>query len=911
VPEKRAAGSGGARGDGEEPRWRRYLRLWGPDPRSDVDDELAFHLEERVRLNVARGLTPEQARAAAQQRFGDAARIRRECLMEQQHVARGAGPGERLRDAAGDVRLAVRALGRAPVFTLTAGLALALGIGASTAVFTVLSAVLLRPLPYAEPERVVAVHNSWEGEQAGALSPAEYFDYAEQVRAFAAVGVYALAHANLIEGDVAERLPAAVVTPSAFTTLGVAASAGRLFSEAEGIPGSDPVVVLSHELWQRRFHGDARVLGRDILVNGTSMTVIGVLPAGVRLPATFAAAAPPALFVPYRLDRAGERARSSHFLHGVARLAPGWTVEAAAAEVSRVARLLAASHPAEYPPAMRFDAFVRPIHAHVVGEARPLLLMLSAAVALVLLIACANVSSLVLTRTEDRRRELAVRSALGAGRWRIARQLLTEHLVLALLAGGAGLLIAYAGVYALRLLQPGDIPRLSEAAIDGGVVAFTLGLSLLVTLLVALAPVRLGGPAFDGLREAGGRTTTGRSSQRLRRGLITGEVALCVVLLAGAGLLLRSFTALTAVDPGYRTERLLTVPISLPPSDYPTDEQRRAFFAALVEGAAALPGAVAAGAVANLPLVAPTGDLSIRMEGREVIEGDVSPRLDWQVVTPGWVEAMGVHILRGRGISAADDATAPGAVVLSEAAARRHWPDGDALGQRFRLGGDAGPGWVSVVGIARDIRHASLVEEPPAIMYLPHAQFTFWAGGAAVGAMTLVVQTAAEPMSVLPALRDLVRGLDPHVPLGAARSMEQVVSTAVAEPRFASRVLAGFALVALLLAMIGIYGLVGYTVSRRTPEIAVRMALGAPPRDVVRHFVVQGMAPVLAGIVIGATAALALGRTIAHMLHDVAPDDPRVLAAAVSLLAASALLACVLPARRAAAVAPLDALRGD
>jgi putative ABC transport system permease protein len=902
-----AGGTGGR--DPQQPFWRRYARLWGADPKADVDEELAFHLAERERLNVARGLTPEQARADAQRRFGDMQRIRSECVMEQHQATRRAELGERVRGVAGDFRLAVRALARAPMFTAAAGLALALGIGASTAVFTVLSAVLLRPLPYAEPDRVVAVHNTWEGAAEGRLSPAEYFDYAEQVRAFDVVGVYALARANLVEGDVAEQLPAAVVTPTVFAALGVTAAHGRLFSEAEAVPGSDNVVILSHELWQRRFHSSRDVIGRDILVNGVSMTVIGVLPADVRLPASYAAAEPPALLVPYRPDQTGDLNRTSHFLYGVARLAPGFTHDAARADVSRVARELATLHAGDYPEAMRFDAFVRPIHADVVGDTRPLLLMLAGAVALLLLIACANVSSLVLTRTEDRRRELAVRSALGAGRWRIARQLLLEHLVLALLAAGAGLVLAYAGVHALAYLQPGNVPRIADAGIDVRVMVFALGLALLTTLLVAIAPLRLGGIAFDSLREAGGRTTSTRASQRVRRVLIAGEVALCIVLLSGAGLLLRSFQTILGVDTGYRTQQVLTVPVSLPPLTYGEDAQVRRFHAELVDAAAQLAGVIAAGSVANLPLAAPTGDLSIRIEGREVMEGDVSPRLDWQVVTPGWFDAMGVQVVRGRGITTADHTDAPGAVVLSEAAARRHWPDGDALGQRFRLGGGAGPGWVTVVGIARDVRQADLTGEPPAIMYLPHAQFNFWNDGPAISSMTLVLHTAAAPMTVLPALRDLVRSMDPHVPLGAARSMEQVVGTALAEPRFASSILAGFALLALALAMIGIYGLVGYTVARRTREIAVRMALGAQPRGVVRQFVIQGMTPVAAGVVIGAAAAFAFTRTLQHMLYDVAPNDPGVMATAVLLLAAAAFIACLLPARRAATVAPLAALR--
>lgn len=896
----------------EEPRWRRYMRLWGADPRSDIDEELSFHVEQRASLNESLGLPPERARVEAERRFGDLERIRSACMIEHVQESRRMSIGDRAGDFARDVRIAFRSLGRAPLYTVTAGLALALGIGASAAVFTVVSAVLLRPLPYAAPERVVVMHNRWEGSPEAGLSPAEYFDHLERTRAFSAFGVYTTSHVNVVEGDAADRVQAGVATPGVFDALGVTAERGRLFDAADGMPGGGRVVVLSHEFWGTRFHESPEVLGRGIQVNGISMTVVGVLPAGVRLPDTYADADsdPPVLFVPYVVERAPDMARGSHFLDAVGRLAPGWTVESANAEVSRVAQEMVAAYPNNYPDDMRFDAFVKPVHAAVVGNARRLMLLLSGAVALVLLIACANVSSLVLTRTEDRRRELAVRSALGAGRWRISRQLLIEHMSLALLAGAAGLLIAHWAVRALVLMQP-DVPRLADARLGFGTIVFTAGLAVLATLVVAFASLRLGGISYGMLREAGTRATATRAAQRTRRVLIAAEVALSIVLLAGAGLLLRSFANLLAVDPGYRTEQVLAVPVSLPASDYPDDESRRRFFAELVANANALPGVMAAGAVSNLPLAAGVGDLNIQIEGRETAEGDVSSRLDWQVVTPGWFEAMGIDVVRGRGILPSDDARAPGAVVLSEAAAAKYWPAGDAIGRRFRLGGDAGPGMVSVVGIVRDVRQGALSDGPAELMYLPHAQFTFWNGGSAVSSLTLVLHTSSEPLSLLNPLRDRIRRLDPFVPLGAARTMAQVRSSAIAAPRFATGVLGSFAIVALALALIGIYGLVSYTVVRRTREIAVRMAVGADGGSVVRQIVAQAMRPVMAGVVIGAIAALLLSRTVQQLLFGVTPHDPITMVATLVLLPATALLACVLPARRATRIAPLTALREE
>jgi putative ABC transport system permease protein len=522
---------------GEEPRWRRYLRFWGRNAGADVEDELSFHIEERTALNEARGLTPEQARREAERRFGDITRITSELTMQSRRVERRLTLREWLFDLTRDVRHAARSLAASPVFTLTAGAALALGIGANTAVFTVVSAVLLRPLPYHEPDRVVSVHNRWDETPQAGLSPAEYLDLRERVRAFESVGVYAGTFVNLFEGDVAERVAAEIVTPSALEALGVTPAAGRFFTASEGQRGADPVVILSWDFWQGRYQG-APVTGRTLLIDGRSHTIVGIMPEGVRLPDTYTDAEPAALLLPLAIDRTTAAARGSHFLAGVARLASGWTLETANAELNRVARQMVAEFPDDYPANMRFDTYARPVHDFVVGDSRRLLVLLTGGVALVLVIACANVASLVLTRTEERRRELAVRSALGAGRWRIARQLLVEHLVLAVGAGAVGLLVAHFAVRGLLLLRPAEIPRLSDAAIDLRVLAFTIALSLIATVLVALAPLRAGGTAHALLREAGGRTTATRATQRVRHALIVSEVALSIVLLAGAGLLL-------------------------------------------------------------------------------------------------------------------------------------------------------------------------------------------------------------------------------------------------------------------------------------------------------------------------------------------------------------------------------------
>jgi predicted permease len=438
-----------------------------------------------------------------------------------------------------------------------------------------------------------------------------------------------------------------------------------------------------------------------------------------------------------------------------------------------------------------------------------------------------------------------------------------------------------------------------------------MALSLFATLLVALAPLRFGFGKHDALREAGVRTTGSRVTQRVRRTLIAAEVALSIVLLAGAGLLLRSFANMIGVDPGFRTERRLTVTVLAPPSSYPDDAVRRTFFARLVTDASAIPGVEAAGAVVNLPLAAGVGDLDIELPGQAVAAGDVAPRLDWQVVTPGYFDAMGIQLVRGRAITNVDDARAPGAVVLSESAVGKYWGDSDPIGQRFKLGAEAGPGWVTIVGVVRDVRQNALTLEPPALMYLPHAQFRFWHGGNAPATMTLVLHAAREPMTLLSPLREVMRRIDPHVPLSNVRTMEQVVSTALAQPRFATSVLGGFALLALVLAVIGVYGLVAYSVARRTREIAVRMALGAAAHNVVGQIVLQGLRPVFVGAIFGVVGAVLLTSMLDTMLYGVAPRDPVTLAGTVLVLACTAVVAAVLPARHAARVTPMGALREE
>ena len=808
-----------------------------------------------------------------------------------------------------DLRLALRSLSRTPALTATAVCAIGAGIGANTALFSVVRAVLLQPLPYAEPDRVVRVHNHWEGSPEARLSPAEYFDYLDgSGDALTGFGAYAYGAVNLAGHGTPERAPAAAVTPGALPAFGVAPAAGRLFTADDA--AGPAVALISHSCWQRRFGGAADVVGRTLAVDGRATEVVGVLPARFRLPEAFGADGGVDVYLPLDIDRTEVTERGSHFLLGVGRLAPGVTRERAEAVLAAVAARFVEAYPDDYPSDMRFGVDLVPMREAVVGNVRPVLGLLLAAVGLVLLAACANVAGLLLARTEDRRRELAVRQALGASRARIVAQLLGESLVLSALGGASGLGLAAWGVALLEWLRPPDLPRLAAVQLDGSVLAFAAAISLVTGLVAGIAPALWAGasPAED--LHAGGRSvTTGGRAHALRWSFVTSQVALAVVLVVGAGLLLRTIDGLLRVDPGYRSEGVLTTRLSLPDLAYPSDESRRRFFAELVGGVAGLPGVASAGAATRLPLDGRLGDINLEIEGREVRDGEVSPALDWQAVTPGYLATMGIPVRRGRGIEPQDTEEAPGVVVLTEAAARRVFPGEEPLGKRFRLGGGAGPGRVTVVGVVGDVRHESLGALPRPGMYLAHRQFRFWHGGSAPSTLSLVVRAHGDPAALAGAVGREVSRLDPALPTGAFRTLEAITRDSVARPRFVLRLLGGFAALALLLASLGTYGMVAQAVARRRREMGVRLALGARPSQIFGLVLRQGMGTVVAGVALGSVAAVWLTRSLQGLLYGVEPGDPSTLAATGAVLAAAGALACALPAHRATRVDPAVVLR--
>jgi predicted permease len=802
-----------------------------------------------------------------------------------------------------DLRVALRRLVAAPLVSAVALLTLALGIGASTAFFSVLHAVLLRPLPYADPESVVRVQGGWGGEYGDWLSQPEIRDLRERAPSLATVGGYALSSSNLTGDGEPERVVSAQATPELFDALGVAAARGRAFTPDEGRTGGPPVALLSAALFERRFGGDPAVIGREIEVNGRLRTVVGVLGADFRLPTDFVGN-PAQLYVPLVIDTV--ESRGSHYIHTVARLAPGSSAPAETREIGGLGAALTSE--GHYEAARPFSFRAVPIRENVFGDVRPALLVLLGAVGFVLLIACANVANLLLARGEERHREMAVRSALGADRARLSRQVLTESVLLALLGGGLGVAVAFAGTRALVALDPGRIPRLQSVTVNPTALAFTALVAIVTGVVFGVLPAVQAArtDVQDGLREGGRGGTAGVGRQRARRALVMAEVALAVVLVTGAGLMVRTLQALRAVDPGFDPDRVLTLKLSLPTSSYPTNEDVVAFYDRLVADLAELPGVARAGAVRIAPLTETIGDWSIEVEGRVEAPGE-NPKGDWQSVTAGYFEAMGIRLLEGRTIERSDGADAPLVAVINRTMAEAYWPDG-AIGRRFRAG-DERP-WVTVVGVVEDVRRNALLEEARTEMYHPEAQYPA-AFGLVPRAMSIVVKTEPVPTELVAPVRALIRRLDPSLPLSDVRTMEDVLGGSIAEQRFTTTLLATFGVTALLLAAVGIYGVLAYSVSRRTHEIGIRMALGAGRARVLRLVLGDGLRLAGFGIAAGVLLAAGLTRVMASLLYGVTPLDPLTFGLVPALLAAAALAATGLPALRASGVEPSESLREE
>ena len=888
------------------PSWRRYLRFWGPDPDADVEDEIRFHLEMRTRDFERRGLPPEEARRAALARFGDIERVEGTLRDHDHRRERGRHRRELMTGLTQDLRYALRALRRSPAFTAVAVITLALGIGATTAIFSVVNAIVLRPLPYAEPDRLVMVwmDNTRMGMREDIHSYPNYADLREQNEVMTDLALYSPGGFNLTLGCVGEgcdpeRISAGVVSANLLPLLGVPPVLGRVFTAEEEREGSDAVVVISHGLWTRHFAADPAAIGRTVRLNGRERTVIGVMPRDFAFPSRDAD-----VWVPLVLPEEFRQQRNSFALYVLGRLRPGVPLERAQADMSAIMARLAE----QYPGNEGFGINLVRLPDQVVGPAlRTALWVMLGAVVAVLLIACANVANLMLSRASVREREIGVRLALGAGRGRLVRQLLTESVVLATLGGVLGVAIAWMGLRALTGLAPADIPRLDEVRVDGLVLGVTLLTVLTTGVAFGLVPsLQASRPNLtDALREGGRGGTAGRSGHRLRRALVAGQIALVAILLASAGLLVRSFASLQEVHLGFQPEGLVTMRLALPSAKYQEDPQRLVFFDALVDRVRELPGVQGVGAISSIFLSNTPRSTTFSIEGRSFTEAERGIEVPLDAVTTDYFRTMGIPLERGRAFTPQDGASAPPVVIINANMANRFWPGEDPVGKRMKYGGqDSGAPWMTIVGVVGDMRRTGYDAPVRFETFLPLAQYT-------PSQMSLVVRSGRDAAAVIPDVRAAVRELDADQPLFDVKAMEGLLGEMVAQRRFSMALLGTFAALALVLGLVGVYGVTAYLVAQRTHEVGLRIALGAQPRQLVRMVVLQGMGVAAVGIVAGVVGALATTRLMTGLLYGVSPSDATTLVTVVLLLLAATLLANWIPARRAARVDPLLALRTE
>ena len=792
-----------------------------------------------------------------------------------------------------------------PAFSVAAVLTLGLGIGANSAIFSVVDAVMFNGLPYDNPDQVVAVYGT-DMEDRFPVSEMERLRYIDETDVFASVAAYTTGAMTITGQGDADLVAAAFVNANLFSTLGRAPLRGRTFSPEEDAPGPSAVIVVSYGLWQR-LGGTDDVVGSNIVVNGRTRTVIGVLPQDFRLPTDYQQGTA-SIYFPLGLNPSPDQ-RNIHYLNVVARLADDIGPAQAQTAMLTVSERLR-EEIGTLPPT--FIAAVVPMQEELFGDVSQTLIVLLVAVGLVLLIACVNVASLLLARGESRARELSIRTALGAGRKRLVRQLLTESVVLGVIGGGLGLLLAMWAVQALVSLNPPGLPRIDEVLIDGRVIAFTFAVALLTSVVFGLAPAFQSAhvDTEQGLRDGSTRTTAGGQRLRLRRALVVTEVAVGLMLTVGAGLLIRSFAELQSVEPGFASERVMTLRTWLPGSRYPDKPAVRDFYSEALRRIRALPGVTNAGATSQLPMASSPGDWGVRLEGREEerLASGRRPWADWIVVTDGYFETMGIALRQGRFTNATDLETSTPTVVINENMAARYWPDGSALGSRFKLSSTIDTIYRTVVGIVGDVRHNGLDTQTRPQMFLPHGQFPATATFA-MSTMSLALVTTGEPEAIMGTVRQAFQSIDPDVPIAQVSTMESVVKGSTSMRRLNVWLFSGFGLLALVLVTVGVYGVMAYTVSQRSREFGIRMALGASPQKVRREIVGQGITLAAIGIGAGVVGALALSRLLAGLLYGVGVHDPLTFVTVPFILAVVALLACYLPARHATTVDPATTLR--
>ncbi|HSS19135.1 MAG TPA: ABC transporter permease [Pyrinomonadaceae bacterium] len=802
-----------------------------------------------------------------------------------------------------DIRYGARNIVKRPGFTAIVLATLALGIGASSAIFSVVNSVVLRPLPYPQGDRIVALQELDQNGKKVQVTPANFLDWRAQNTVFEQLAAILTRPANLAFSDQAERVDLAMTSANFFTVFGVTPASGRLFQLSDEQPGHAPVIVVSHALWQRRFGGDNSLVGKPITLDGNSYTVIGIAPAGFRYPDKTDVWLPPYRLAPTMTEQMDPtQVRGFGMLAAVGLLRPGISVRQAAAEMETITARLRQEYPATNN--RRFNR-VLSLHEHLVGDTSSMLLLLFGAVGFVLLIACANVANLLLASAASRQKEMAIRAALGASRLRVIRQLLTESFMLAVVGGALGLLLAFWGVALMTKFLPRDFPRLAEITLDWRVLAFTFVASIFTGVLFGLAPsLQISRTDVqESLKESGRGASAGRHN-RLRSLLIVSEVALSVVLLVGAGLLFRSFMQLQAVNTGFTSQQVLTVRLSPAGSNYRRDADYIKFYEGVRQRVSTVPGVDSVGLINTLPLdKGPQAGFQI--EGRPPLTTDKWPGGNYRTVSSDYFRTMNVPIVQGRSFNDRDVENAPLVVIVNQALARRDFPGEDPLGKRISLGANSvtrQPVWWQIVGVAADVRSLEIRDEATPEFYLSALQDSF-------PNMSLVVRTTVEPTGVVAAVRQAAAEVDKSAAVSDAQTMEHIVSQAVTQPRFNFFLLGLFSGIALLLSAAGIYGVTAYSVTQRTQEFGIRMALGAQVGDVLRMIIKQGMVLISGGIVVGLVAAFALTRLLRKLLFGVSVTDPLTFVAITLTLAFVALLACYIPARRATKVDPLEALR--
>ena len=876
--------------------WRPFRRLFGPEPGADVDAELDFHLEMRIRELVERGETPERARELTLRRFGDYESSRRACVEIDERRGRTMARSEYLKTLRQDVGYALRTLGRAPGFTAVALLTLALGIGANSALFSVVYGVLLRGLPFRDADRLYRVQMLYpDGTAYSSLSAPDFMSVREDTRVFEQVEAYSSGLFTLLGAGEPKEVRGSNVSDGLFSMLGLQVAVGRGFLPEEHQPGRGRALVLDSGFWQREFGGDGAAIGRVVTVGGTPYTIVGVLAPGARLTGEADVYAP--LEYGPNFSASTATARRNEYLAVIGRARPGIALPQVVGDLQRVGRQLQTTF-AQTNGTLTFTSIG--LSDLVVGDVRRPLFILLGAVGFVLLVACANIANLLLARASARQQEFAVRTALGATRARLLRQLLTEALVLGLSGAAAGLVIAYWATRALLAAQPADIPLLRQVDVNGFVIAYTIGIAVLTSIAFGLLPAlqATGARLTEGLREGargGGATARG---QRMRAALVVVEMALAVVLLTGAGLLIRSFAAMMTVNPGFQTEHAMAFRLALQGQSYQRAEQIRHTVSELEERLRALPGVTAVAATTVLPMSGQGSLLDFSVDGAPPPPPDVNQEIAVASVTPDYFTAIGTPLKRGRFFDRRDVDGAPRVVIMNEAAVRRWLPERDPIGRHVSTGGNS----YEVVGVVGDILQRNPGQPAAPQMFTSYAQRTS-------RSPRFVVRTAGDPVQLASTVRETVRALDGNLAIPEFTPLDKLVATAVARPKFYTALLTLFAAVALALAGTGIFGVMSYAVAQRAREISIRMALGALARDVLLMIVGRALALAATGLFIGVFLAMALGRVIRGQLFGVGLVDPITLVAVALVLGGIAFVASFLPAWRASRLDPGNALR--